>query len=153
ACVRARTIADPLIGDAIEALGYDALTRDACRVLQALKEKRSDACKPIVSSALRARCETYVAVLKGDPSACPSNGSGRLAARDPVCLARASRDERLCAAALVTERTRCRALVLGKKAECGQDEACVRQIERYKDLFEKPTSRPPLPAHLRIEVA
>jgi hypothetical protein len=152
ACVRARAITDPLLGDAIDALGYDALTRDACRILQALKEKRVDACTPIASSALRARCETYVAVFTGDPNACPTNGSGRFAARDPVCLARANRDERLCAAALVTERARCRALVLGNKAECGRDEGCVRQIERYQGLFEKPTSRPPLPARLRVEV-
>src|ERR1044071_6588769 len=33
ACVRARAMADPLLGDAIEALGYDTLMRDACRIL------------------------------------------------------------------------------------------------------------------------
>jgi hypothetical protein len=153
ACVRTRTLSDPLLGDAIDALGYDTLTRDACRILQALQEKKGDACKAIASSALRARCETYVAVATGDPNACPLNGSGRSAARDPVCLARANRDERLCAAALTTERTRCRALVLGQKAECGRDDACVRQVERFKSLLERPGKHAPLPAHLRVELA
>src|SRR5262249_3239300 len=57
ACVRARATVDPLLGDAIEALGYDTLTRDACRILQALKAKNTEACRPIASSALRNRCE------------------------------------------------------------------------------------------------
>jgi hypothetical protein len=152
ACVRERTVTDPLIGDAIDALGYDTLARDACRILQALKEKSPVACRPIASSALRARCESYLAVAAADPNLCPMNGSGRLAAREPVCLARASRDERLCAAAPVLERATCRALVLGKKAECG-DNSCVRQVERYRGLFEKPASHPALPAHLHVEVA
>jgi hypothetical protein len=153
ACVRTRKIADPLIGDAIDALGYDTLTRDACRILQALKEKRSDACKPIAASGVRARCETYVAVLTGDPGACPTSGSGRLATRDPVCLARANRDERLCAAAPTTDRARCRALVLGRRAECGRDEACARQVARYESLFEKPATHTPLPTRLHVDVA
>jgi hypothetical protein len=153
ACVRERTVTDPLIGDAIDALGYDTLARDACRILQALKEKSPVACRPIASSALRARCESYVAIAAANPNLCPTNGGGGLAAREPVCLARASRDERLCAAAPVLERATCRALVLGQKAECGGDNSCVRQVERYRSLFEKPASHPALPAHLHVEVA
>jgi hypothetical protein len=153
ACVRARSMSDALLGDAIDALGYDTLTRDACRILQALKDKKTTACKPIASTALRDRCETYVAVVNADASACPMGGSGRFAARDPVCLARANRDEHLCAAALVTDRARCRALVLGKKSECGRDDACARQVERFKSLFERPANRPAPPAHLHVEIA
>jgi hypothetical protein len=152
-CVRARTVSDPLLGDAIDALGYDSLTRDACRILQALKAKTTDACKPIVASALRARCESYVAVLTGDTNLCPAmNGGGGLASREPVCLARASRDERLCSAALATDRPRCKALVLGRPSECGRDLSCVRQVERYKSLLEKPPSHAAVTTHLRIEV-
>ena len=154
ACVRARATTDPLLGDAIEALGYDTLMRDACRILQALKAKSAEACKPIASSALRNRCEGYVAVLSRDPSLCPVTGSaGSIGARDPVCLARASRDERLCAAALVPERARCRALVLGRAAECGRNDSCVRQVERFKSLLEKPETHPPLATHLHVEIA
>src|SRR5579859_5282351 len=104
ACVRARTAMDPLLGDAIEALGYDALPRDACRILQAMKARNAEACRPIVASGLRARCESYVAIEVGKPNLCPVNGSGKFAARDAVCLARASRDERMCAAASAGER-------------------------------------------------
>jgi hypothetical protein len=152
ACVRTRTPSDPLLGDAIDALGYDSLTRDACRILQALKAKTTDACKPIVASALRGRCESHVAVLTGDPSLCPAMNGGGLAAREPVCLARASRDERLCSAALATDRARCKALVLGRPGDCGRDPSCVRQVERYKSLLEKPSSHPAVATHLRIEV-
>jgi hypothetical protein len=153
ACVRARATVDPLLGDAIEALGYDTLTRDACRVLQALKAKNTEGCKPIASSALRNRCEAYVAVLSRDPSLCPVTGTAAsVGARDPVCLARASRDERLCAAALLPERTKCRALVLGRAAECGRDDSCVRQVERFKSLLEKPETHSPLMTHLHVEI-
>jgi hypothetical protein len=153
ACVRARIIADPLLGDAVDALGYDSLTRDACRILQALKAKRTDACKPIVASALRARCESYVAVLTGDPNLCPAvNGGGGFVAREAVCLARARRDERLCNGANAMDRPKCRALVLGQPGECGRDASCIRQVQRYRSLLEKPASHPALNAHLRIEI-
>ncbi len=144
---------DPLLGDAIDALGYDGLPRDACRILQASKEKNPDACRPIAASSLRARCESYVAIIAGNPNLCPVNGSGKFAARDPVCLARASRDERMCAAASAGERARCRALVLGKKSECGSDEQCARQVDRYKSLLEKPTEKPALVSHMHVEVS
>ncbi len=144
---------DPLLGDAIEALGYEGLPRDACRILQVSKDKNPDACRLIVASGLRARCESYVAIIAGNPNLCPANGSGKFTARDPVCLARASRDERMCAAASAGERARCRALVLGKKSECGADEACVRQVERYMRLLEKPAQKPALPMHLHVDVS
>ena len=71
-CVRAHTLRDPLLGDAMDALGYDTLTRDACRVLAALSAKSSEPCKPIVASPLRHRCESYVAVFTENPKACPT---------------------------------------------------------------------------------
>ena len=73
--------------------------------------------------------------------------------REPVCLARASRDERLCAAALPGDRTACKALVWGRASECGGDEMCVRQVERYRGLLEKPASHAPFSARLHIEFA
>jgi hypothetical protein len=153
ACVRARTAMDPLLGDAIDALGYGGIVRDACRILLALKDKNIEACRPIVASGLRAKCESYVAIALGNPSLCPINGSGKFAARDTICLARASRDERMCAAASPGERARCRALVLGRRSECGADESCARQVDRYKSLLEKPEEGPPLPGHLHVDVS
>jgi len=154
ACVKARAPIDPLLGDAIEALGYDTLTRDSCRILQALSSRSVDACKPISSSQLRARCESQVAIVLGDPNLCPVNGGGgSLVTREPVCLARANRDERLCTAAGIVERARCKALVLGQTGACGRDASCVRDVERYRSLLEKPVSHPDVPAHMRVEIA
>jgi hypothetical protein len=154
ACVRNHAERDALIGDAIDALGYDTLTRDACRILQALKVKDPAPCKRILASALRARCESSVATIAGDPSLCPVLGEvGKLGARDPVCVARASRDERLCVAAPTDDRASCRALVLGRVAECGRNEACIRQLERYKSLSQKPEAHAPLTMKLHLELA
>jgi hypothetical protein len=152
ACVRQHRVADPVLADAVDALGYDTLVRDACRTLQALKAKDGKLCQPIIASSLRLRCESQVAVAVGDPSLCPLvGGNGAVSAREPVCLARASRDERLCAAAHPVERSTCRALVQGRPSECGSDATCLRQIERYRGLFEKPVDHSPFPARLHIE--
>jgi len=152
-CVRKRATTDPLLGDAIEALGYDTFTRDACRILQALKAKNAALCKTIAASPLRTRCTSYVATLVGDPALCPTaQEAGKLGARDPMCLARASRDERLCAAAMSSDRTTCKALVLGDPKECGRNESCVRQVERWKTLVDKPSRHPPLTGRLHVEV-
>ena len=126
-----------MIGDAIDALGYDTLIGDACRVLEALKAKDARRCRPIAASSLRARCETNVAVLVGDPRLCPLTALGKGDARDPLCLARASRDERLCAAMISSERASCKAMVNGRADECHGDESCVRQVERWKWVLEK----------------
>jgi hypothetical protein len=154
ACVRARATTDPLLGDAIDALGYDTLIRDACRILEALKTKDKERCKPIIASPLRARCESYVATFAGNPNLCPIvESGGKVASRDPVCLARASRDERLCAAALPSDRATCRAQVLGDATECGKDESCVRQVERYKTLLDKPSSHTPFASRIHLDLA
>jgi hypothetical protein len=154
ACVKAHALRDPVLGDAIDALGYDTLTRDACRTLQALKAKDTRACQPISASPLRQRCEAQVAIVAGEPSLCPAiaaANAGAGAAREPVCLARASRDERFCAGALPGERTTCAALVRGKSNECRGDAACVRQVERFRSLLEKPESRPPFATRVHVQ--
>jgi len=154
ACVHAHRITDPVLGDAIDTLGYDTLVGDACRILAALKSKDGKLCSPIAASPLRHRCETQVAVLAGEPALCPAaGGGGSVQARDPVCLARASRDERLCAAALPSDRAACKALVRGSSGDCGTDETCVRQVERYRPLLEKPASHAPFPARLHVVIA
>ena len=148
---RAR-ITDPVLADAIDALGYDTLTRDACRVLDALKAKDKQLCKPIASSPLRARCESNVAILVGDPRLCPLAGLGKGDLRDPLCLARASRDERLCAAMISSERASCKAMVSGRADECHGDESCVRQVERWKSVLEKPAPHTPFTSRLHVEI-
>ncbi|MET0592673.1 MAG: hypothetical protein ABW133_08240 [Polyangiaceae bacterium] len=153
ACVKAHGIRDAVLGDAIDALGYDTLARDACRTLQALKAKDVRLCQPIAASPLRSKCETQVAVVAGEPALCPTVGNGAGAtARDPMCLARANRDERFCAAVMHAERAVCMALVRGKASECGGDPACVRQVERFRSMLEKPAAHTPFPARLHVHV-
>jgi hypothetical protein len=151
-CVRAHAVSDSVLADVVDALGYDTLVRDACRTLQALKAKEAKLCGPIAASPLRQRCETQVAVLAGDPALCPRLPGVMAGARDPVCLARASRDERLCAAAAAGDRETCRALVLGRSNECGGDRACIRQVERFRSLLEKPERHTAFPARLHVEL-
>jgi hypothetical protein len=154
ACARSHRVIDPVLADAVDALGYDTLVRDACRILQALKARDVQLCQPIAAAPLRQRCESQVAVLAGQPALCPLvSVSSEVPAREPVCLARASRDERLCAAALGTDRAFCQALVRGRSSDCGNDGACVRQVERFRTLLEKPASHEPFAARLHIELA
>jgi len=151
ACVRSHRVTDPVLADAVEALGYDTLARDACRILQALKSKDAKLCLPIAAAPLRQRCESQVAALAGEPALCPLvSGSSAVSVRDPICLARASRDERLCAAALGSDRTLCQALVRGRASDCGNDRACVRQVERFRALLETPARHAPFAARLHV---
>jgi hypothetical protein len=151
--VQARRLADPLLGDVIEAMGYDTLVLDACRMIEALKTADLKPCKPIALSALRARCETSVAALTGKPALCPVNATaGRSVSRDPTCLARASRDERLCAAAGAADRPACAALVLGDPKRCMGNTVCVRQVARWQTLIEKPAEHRAFPAQARVDM-
>ncbi len=152
ACARARGTADPVLADAIDSLGYDTLTRDACRLLEALKSRDRQLCKPISSSTLRSRCESNVAVLIGDANLCPLNGLTRGEAHDPLCVARAHRDERFCAAVASFRRSICNAMVTGHVDDCRGDESCIRQIERWKSLLEAPSRHAPFSSHLHIEI-
>src|SRR5579884_4198000 len=99
ACVRAHPIADPLLGDALEAVGYDTFLRDACRVLAAAKARDASPCASIDASALRRRCEATVAEVAGRPDGCPWDVPTKPElGRDPECVAIATPDARLCAA-------------------------------------------------------
>jgi hypothetical protein len=68
-----------VLADAVDALGYDTLVRDACRTLQARKAKDGDLCQPIIASSLRLRCGSQLAVTSARrvvmDEASPSMGS------------------------------------------------------------------------------
>jgi hypothetical protein len=139
ACVRAHVSHDTLLGDALDALGYDTFTRDACRTVQALKARSAETCRPIAFAALRSRCEAQVATLLGEPRLCPSSAIGAgSSTRDPTCLARSMRDPRLCLAAAESDRAACRALVTGDPAPCGTDRVCARQAARWRSVLTPP---------------
>jgi hypothetical protein len=143
ACVAQRAAMDPLVGDALEAIGYDTLLRDACRLLGAAKARDARRCADIVASALEARCRARVAELAGDPDACPFDvPSHPELGRDAGCLALATRDGRLCAGAFDrTARATCQAITGHDPAPCTQlplrvdQERCARDANRWADAL------------------
>jgi len=143
ACVTQRAAGDPLVGDALEAIGYDTLVRDACRLLDAAKARDAKRCADIMASALQRRCEINVAELAGDPEGCPFDIPGYPdRGRDAVCVALAARDGSLCAAALDrTARATCSALAGHDAAPCKQlplrsDQLrCARDEERWAGVL------------------
>ncbi len=62
-CVKERANVDPLVGDGLRAIGYDTFLRDACRLLEAAKDKKRETCDRIDSSSMRARCQSWVALV------------------------------------------------------------------------------------------
>jgi hypothetical protein len=138
-CVESRAPLDPLVGDALDALGYDELVVDACRLLDAARAREAGRCEAIEASALRTRCQAVVAELSGSADDCPWQVAARPArGRDPTCVAVASRDPRLCAAAQdPLSRAACAAIVRDGAAACAplslpDDRArCTRDAERW----------------------
>ncbi|WP_394823797.1 hypothetical protein [Pendulispora albinea] len=139
ACVAERAAIDPVVGDALLAVGYDMLVRDACRVLEATKAKDPKRCSGIDASALRARCEASVAMATSNPDGCPFDIPGDPSrGRDPTCIAVASRDARLCAGEADAKRRACEAMASGDPARCGGDAArnvCARDATRWKAML------------------
>jgi hypothetical protein len=140
ACVEQRAHLDPLLGDALEAIGYDTFVRDACRILDAAKAGDAKRCDAIDASSLRRQCIATVAAIAGNPDACPWLVAARPAlGRDAWCLAVATRDPRLCAAAETSgARATCVATVRRDAAACAKlpvraDQLrCRRDSERWR---------------------
>lgn len=163
ACVVAHAGVDPLVGDALEAIGYDTLLRDACRTLGAARKRSTRPCDDILVSSLRARCVTTVAAIEGDADACPWDVPTRPErGRDPACLALASRDARPCMAVLQhVDRASCEAIVAHDPTPCARlpafDRArCERDVRRWKDVLPvAPARSGPAPgaAHATATVA
>jgi hypothetical protein len=151
-CVKTHARLDPLVGDAIEALGYDTLLRDACSIVEAAKALDVRRCAVIEVSSLRERCVATVAEVAGKADACPWEMPGRpLRGRDPACLAIAARDARLCAAVVqASEREACVAVAAGEPAACNKlpreaDRArCARAAARWRTLLTIAAPRPRL---------
>jgi hypothetical protein len=143
ACAADRARLDPLLGDALEAIGYDTFLRDACRIIDAAKANDPAKCSAIDASALEAQCRATVAQVAASPDACPWEAPGRPArGRDARCVAVASRDIRLCAAARDgLERATCEA-TLGTDARrpCASLRArseqarCARDAARWRGV-------------------
>ena len=153
-CVKERANVDPLVGDGLRAIGYDTFLRDACRLLEAAKDKKRETCDRIDSSAMRARCQSWVAMVAQTPDACPLQFEGiTTRGRNVTCLAVAGKDPRLCRAeARSATRATCEALASREEARCDvlippDRPSCKRELTRWRSLLAPPlTGMPPLPA-------
>jgi len=152
-CVKERANVDPLVGDALRAIGYDTFLRDACRLLEAAKDKKRETCERIDSSALRARCQSWVAMLAQTPDACPFQFEGvATRGRNVTCLAVAGKDPRICTGeARSVLRATCEAMASRDEARCNtlpaDGAACKREVTRWRALLAEPLSGlPKLPA-------
>ena len=144
-CVKERANLDPLVGDALGAIGYDTFLRDACRLLEAAKDKRRETCAKIDASALRSRCEAWVAMIAQTPESCPLQFEGVLTrGRQSTCVAVATKDPRLCAGeGRSIARATCAALVAREPAKCDalsslERPACQREVARWRSLLPAP---------------
>jgi hypothetical protein len=163
ACVDERARLDPVLGDALEAIGYDTFLRDACRVVDATKANDVSRCASIDSSALAARCRATVAEVAGNPDACPWEIGDRPAVgRSPACLAVSIRDPRLCAGvADALERATCEAMLARDAGPCaklrghGAQARCARDAERWRGVLAgAPDARtPPFPVAGTLHLA
>lgn len=103
----------------LEDLSYDTAFRDACIAARAEAGHSLALCAELGVTALRDRCRERVAIATGDPTGCPAARSRD--GHDPLCLALASRDPRLCVAAGTVERAVCEAVLVD-----GDAHACAR---------------------------
>ena len=145
ACALERASLDPLVGDALEAIGYDTFLRDACRMIDAAKANDASRCAAIDASSLEARCRATVAEVAGTPDACPWEASSRpTRGRDARCVAVAARDPRLCtAAADPLERATCEATLGLGDPSCAKlstrtaQSRCLRDAARWHSIVAR----------------
>lgn len=144
-CVAERAKLDPLVGDALGAIGYETFLRDACRLLEATKDRKRETCDKIDSSALRARCQSWVAMVAQTPDACPLQFEGLVTrGRNASCVAIAAKDPRLCnGESRTVQRATCEALVAREPAKCdalmpNQRASCQREVARWRSVLSPP---------------
>lgn len=137
-------------------LGYDLLFADACTVQRAEQEGDPAICQELSVSTLRDRCVARVAIASAQPLACPPGRT--MPGRDPLCVALAARDRRLCQVASVLDRAVCEQ-ALGRATACAhlpdtERDACT---ERAADLASRvqgePTTSPALTTSMTLTLA
>jgi hypothetical protein len=122
------------IAEVMADLSYAQVIDDTCAGLVAVRDRSVEGCDALSVSALQRGCRRRLALVAGDPGACPD--ALAMPGRDPVCVAWAARDAGLCRAAGPAEEPRCRAVLSGDAAACrryrGGDRArCEAEIRRY----------------------
>ncbi len=140
-CMRDRAKLDPVVGDALENIGYDTFLRDACRVLEAAKTKDARRCTLIDASTLKARCNAVIAISTHDADACPRVGARPDRGRDPSCVAQATRSPVLCVAVDRHDRSLCDAMLGKDDKACdsllidAERASCVRDVVRWRSTL------------------
>lgn len=100
----------------LDDLGYEGVFEDACRTQRAEESHDPTLCEALAVSSLRDQCLARVAILTRTPAHCPTARSGD--GRDPMCVALAMRDRRMCAAAPILERAACESTLGGTAHGC-----------------------------------
>jgi hypothetical protein len=141
ACVASLPSLAPLTLDALDDLGLASLTRDTCRMVEAIHGKSVEPCKAVTLDVLEARCHVAVAVARGEPDLCPAVDAHDAArGRDALCLALAARRTQPCDALEASDAITCRAAARQDRALCkdtptaARRQACLRSVERWRGL-------------------
>ncbi len=121
---RSRGSLTPEVSGALGVLDAESFLEDACRLDLAVRARTPSLCDAVHASVLRETCLARAAMIVGAPERCPEALGLRV--RDPVCVALAARDVRLCAAATPAERARCLALARNSPRECERLDPLLR---------------------------
>jgi hypothetical protein len=154
--LRART--PTAVAEGLADLSYDGFFDDVCRGLAAVKAGDVEACDAFEISSARRGCRRRLALVRGEPRACPRDLV--VPGREPVCVAWAARAPGLCRAAPRAERARCRAVLAGDDAACarlrgGDRRRCEAQVRRYASALGAARAAPGAAAEeavFRLEV-
>lgn len=154
ASLRARTPTE--ISEAVTDLAYDAFFEDVCRSMRAVRDADVEGCDALTVSSAQRGCRRRLALLHGDPRACPADRARP--GREAICVAWAARDPGLCRAAATPDRMRCAAVLSGDPAGCPHAERaeCVAEVERYAGALgderrTSPATEQPSVFELRVE--
>ena len=157
ACSTALALGTPAsLRATLEDLGYDAVYTDACIAARAEATHDAGACDTLSVATLRERCRTRVAITAGQPLDCPSARASE--GRDPLCVALAARDRRLCVAAGLVDQLVCER-VLGREHSCGrlpvsERAACAaRADDLSRRVSGEPRLQPQLTRAISVQVA
>ncbi len=156
ACAAALAAGTPeRVRSTLHAIGYDDVFRDTCLAERAERDADATLCEQLVLPSLTRQCIVRVAVTVARPEACPQ---GIDEARDPLCVALAARDRRLCAAASLVDRAVCEE-ALGREHRCNHlpDEVrgdCDARGRALAALVTgEVTTSPPLETSLVVHIA
>jgi hypothetical protein len=157
ACIRrVESATPPELAAALESVEYTSAAEDGCRADMAPRFRERSLCDGIALSAVREQCRMRVAIARAEPDSCPSASTDR--GLDPVCLALASHDVALCAAALAQDRTRCLAVARDDSAQCASldpllQPRCRRDVAVLHGVVPRMNGAPAVAGTLHLALA